>query len=150
VSVPGGETKQSALHLEWAAARIVVIGGLILAVAVAGYFIYRNQQAERAAAQAAAPHKLDPKLLARAELAVCTAELAQAINIGIVPTYGQLASPNLVRGPVPKRFICEAGTHLTRYFIAADLLCNNLTDAHCVSIYRIATKDGQLLYDRPE
>jgi|SRR5579862_8628579 len=145
------EAKLRALKREWAAARAVVIGGLILAVAVAGYFAYRQHEEMRAELpQAVVPNKIDPKLLARAELAVCSAELKQAKTINIVPAYGQLASPNLIRSAVPKRFICEAATHLTKYFIAADLLCNNLTDGRCVSVYRVALTDGTLVYSRPQ
>jgi hypothetical protein len=154
MSLPEDNPKQHALKREWAAARIVVIGGFIVAIAVAGYFAYRQEQAMRAQSQATAqaglPHKIDAKLLARAELAVCSAELIQAQSIGIVPTYGQLVTPRLVRENTPRRFICEAGTHLTRYFIAADIVCNNLADARCVSVFRIALKNGTLVYQRPE
>jgi predicted negative regulator of RcsB-dependent stress response len=155
MSLPEENPKQHALRREWAAARVVIIGGFIVAIAVAGYFAYRQEQATRALTQANAPqaglaHKVDPKLLARAELAICSAELVQAQGIGIVPTYGQLATPTLVRGDVPRRFICEAGTHLTRYFIAADIRCNNLADARCVSVFRIALKNGALVYQRPD
>ena len=147
------DSKQHALRREWAAARIVVIGGLVIAVAVAGYFAYQQEQTMRAEQQAALPHtlapkRIDPKVLARVELAVCSAELKQAINIGIVPTYGQLASRNLQPGNAERRFICQASTHIAHYFIEADVQCNNLADARCVSIYRIALKDGRLLYDR--
>src|SRR5277367_5937903 len=103
MSLPEENPKQHALRREWAAARVVIIGGFIVAIAVAGYFAYRQEQATRALTQANAPqaglaHKVDPKLLARAELAICSAELVQAQGIGIVPTYGQLATPTLVRG----------------------------------------------------
>jgi hypothetical protein len=154
MSLPEDNPKQHALRREWAAARIVIIGGFVVAIAVAGYFAYRQEQAMRAEALANAPHtvsphKVDAKLLARVELAICSAELVQAQGIGIVPTYGQLATPRLVRANAPRRFICEAATHLTRYFISADILCNNLRDARCVSVFRIALKSGALVYQRP-
>jgi predicted negative regulator of RcsB-dependent stress response len=149
------DQRQRALKREWAAARIVVIGGLIAAVGVAGYFIWRARQEQLAAqpvvhATVVARPKLDPKTLARLELAVCSAELLRAKDLGIVPSYGALASPRLARANVPTRFICEAQTHLTKYFIAADVLCNQLGDPRCVSVFRIATKDGTLIYARPE
>ena len=153
--LPEDDSNQHALKREWAAARIVVIGGLLVALVVAGYFAYRQGQTMRAEQEASMPHamtpnKVDQKLLARAELAVCSAELQQAKDIGIVPQYGRLASPKLTRGSVPRRFICVAATHLAAYYIAADIACDNLADARCVSIYRIALKDGRLLYDRPQ
>jgi len=152
MSLPENNSKQSGLRREWAAARVVVIGGFVIAIAVAGYFAYRQEQAQSPAGvpNAMTPHKVDAKLLAQAELAVCSAELIQAKGIGIVPAYGQLATPRLVRGNAPERFICEAATSLTHYFIAADVLCNKLADARCVSVYRIALKDGTLVYQRPE
>jgi hypothetical protein len=156
MSPPPNDNKQRALAREWAAARIVIIGGFIIAIAVAGYFWYRERQATLAEQQAsmphavAAPHKIDAKTLARIELAVCTVELNDAKSLGIIPQYGALASPRMARGNAPRRFICEAQTHLTRYFIAADILCNHLADARCVSVYRIATKAGSLVYSRPQ
>ncbi|HWU27287.1 MAG TPA: hypothetical protein VN154_12890 [Rhizomicrobium sp.] len=151
---PADDPKQRALKREWVAARFVVLGGLLIAAGAVGYFAYRQGQSMRAENQAAtqvqpAP-KIDSKLLARVELAVCSAELARAKDIGIVPAYGELASPRLLRAGAPKRFVCEAMTRVTHYFIAADLRCNNLADARCVSIYRIAVKDGELVYERRE
>lgn len=154
MSLPTDDPKHRALKREWAAARVVVLGGLLVAVGVVGYFAYRQGQAMRAENQAVtqtqAAKKVDPKLLARVELAVCSAELQRAQDIGIIPTYGRLATQRLIKGTEPRRFICEAMTHLAHYYIAADLMCNKLGDARCVSIYRIAVKDGELVYQRPE
>lgn len=135
---------------EWIAARIVVIGGLALALGLVAFFAYRAHQQAVALQQAALPKKVDAKALARAELAVCSAELIAAKNIGILPSYAGLATGRLMRGNLPQRFICEAKTHLTSYFIDADLLCNNLGEARCVSVYRVASLQGQLLYSRRE
>ena len=44
MSLPEDDKKMGALKREWAAARIVVIGGFIVAIAVAGYFVYRARQ----------------------------------------------------------------------------------------------------------
>lgn len=147
---PNDNHDQRSLTREWAAARIVVIGGFVVAVLVAGFFAYRAHEEHAAAIQAALPKKVDAKALAQAELAVCTAELIAAEGIGIVPNYAGLASPRLARGDAPHRYICEAKTHLTTYFIAADLLCNALRDPRCVSVFRVASIDGRLLYARRE
>ncbi|MGB8364741.1 MAG: hypothetical protein ACLQUZ_16740 [Rhizomicrobium sp.] len=88
--------------------------------------------------------------MARAELAVCSAELARAQAIGVIPQYGRLDSPKLMRTNVEGRFVCVAATHLTKYLIAADLRCNNLADPQCVSVVRIALMDGTVVYSRPE
>ena len=70
----------------------------------------------------------------------------------MVPQYATLATPRALRGTTPGRFICEAKTDLTHYFISADLKCSQLaqlSDARCVSVYRVALKDGTLIYSRP-
>lgn len=155
MSLPEDGNNMGALKREWAAARIVVIGGFIVAIAVAAYFLYRAKQQETA--QQPVVHttvvnpKVDQKLLARVELAVCTAELMRAKDVGAIPAYGQLATARLVRAPdAPQRFICEAKTHLTVYFISADVLCNKLSDPRCVSVYRVANREKQLIYARPQ
>jgi hypothetical protein len=145
------EDKHNALKREWAAARIVVIGGFIIALAVVGYFAYRARQEQIAATPVVHVVKRpDAKTLAKIELAVCSVELMRAKDLGMVPQYGDLASPRLIAGSVPRRFICIAKTHLTQYYIAADLVCDKLTDPRCVSVYRVALRDGTLIYSRPE
>jgi len=159
MSLPEDDNAQRALKREWAAARIVVLGGFVMAIAVAGYFGYRAYQQQRAAQQASIVHttvvpRIDAKSLHDIEVAVCSAEVSRAKEIGIVPVYGVLASPILMRTNVQRRFICQAQTHLTRYFISADFLCDKLDaaihDPRCVSVYRIVTRDGKLIYVRPE
>jgi hypothetical protein len=151
MSVPQDDPKLHALKREWAAARLVVIGGLILAVCVAGYYVYRQRPRPNVPRQeVVATPRYDPKLVARVEAAVCTAELLRAKDLGMVPQYGALATTRLLRANVPRRYICEAATHLTRYFISADLLCANIAEPRCVSVYRVALKDGTLIYARPD
>ena len=140
---------------EWLAARIVIIGGFIVAIAVAGYLVYRGRQQQLA--QQPVVHatvvrpKVDPKVLARVELAVCTAELLRAKDLGAIPSYSEVSNGKLLRaGDAPRRFICEAQTHLTKYFISADLLCENFADPRCISVFRVANKEQQLIYARPE
>ena len=155
MSAPEDDTKQRALKREWAAARIVVIGGFIIAIAVVGYFLWKARQDRLAQtpvvhATVVSPPKIDAKTLRQLELALCTVELMHAQDLGMVPRYGELTTGLAFHGTVPGRFICEAKTSLTHYFISADLLCNKLTDARCVSVYRVALKDGTLIYSRPQ
>lgn len=149
MSSADNDGKQRALAREWLAARIVVIGGLVLAVAVAGYFAYQQHEAAVQVQQAAIPKKIDFKALRRIETAVCTAEVVRAIDIGVVPAYAQLATWQLAKTP-QGHYLCEAKTRVTTYLIAADLLCNDLKKADCVSIYRILLKDGRFVYARPQ
>ena len=153
MAAPNENPKQQALVREWTVARNFVIGGLVLAIAGVGYFAWRAHEAaeeQRLTTTAPIPKKIDAKALQRLEAAVCTAELIQAKNLGVVPSYGVLASPRLVRGDVPMRFICEAKTSVTSYLIAADLRCKSSLAGNCVSVYRVATKEGELVYARPD
>jgi hypothetical protein len=156
MSLPENDQKQRALKREWAAARVVVIGGIVVAIGVAGYFVWRAQQERLAQAPVVhattVPPKVDQKLVRRLELTLCTMGLVNAQGLGMVPQYATLATPRALRGTTPGRFICEAKTDLTHYFISADLKCSQLaqlTDARCVSVYRVALKDGRLIYSRP-
>lgn len=152
MSLPDDNSNKSALSREWAAARIVVIGGLVVAIAVAGYFAYRARTPAVLPLQTVVPAaaKPDAKLLARVELAVCTTVVKRAMDIGIIPTYGRLDTPQLVKTDVAHRFVCVGATHAAKYYVAADLRCNNLVDPQCVSVYRVALRDGTLLYSRPQ
>src|SRR6185437_10950686 len=97
---------------EWKAARIVLIGGFIIAVAVAGYFAWtQHQQAlataaaqqaqEQAAEQAAAgPTKAQiAQAQARMGLAVCLRVAINAAADGIIPQYSKVDS----RSPTPTK-----------------------------------------------
>lgn len=151
MSTPENSNTRRALAREWAAARIVVIGGLIVAAAIAGYFAYGEYQAEKQAAAptVVTPKPIDAKAMARVELEICSAELIRSKDIGIVPRYADLATPRLARTDVARRFVCVAKTNVAKYFIGADLRCNKLADARCVSVFRIVLGDGRLLYVRP-
>lgn len=145
------------LEREWNMALIVGIGGLVVAIAVAGYFGYRemHRRAQVAVVHAVAPTAhIDRKELQKIEVAVCNAEIAGAQSLAVVPAYAKLAEPNLVRTRVRGRFICVAETHLTQYLISADLRCEKLIDVirdpRCVSVFRVMLKDGRLVYSRPD
>lgn len=159
MSLPEDDDKKRTPKLESTPVRIAALG-VVIVVAVAAYFGYRAYQHHRAAQVASLVHttvvsgpKLDRKLVRNIEIAICTAEIARAKDLGMIPTYGGLASPNMIQANVPRRFICEAQTHLTHYFVSADLLCENIRvtvqDPRCISVFRVALKDGTLIYSRP-
>lgn len=150
MSTPEHSNTRRALAREWAAARIVVIGGLIVAAAIAGYFAYREYRAQEQAAAPTVVAPVDAKTLARVQLEICSAELIRSKGLGIVPQYADLTTPRLVRTDVARRFVCIAKTSVAKYFIAADLRCNKLADARCVSVFRIVLADGRMVYARPD
>jgi hypothetical protein len=121
-----------------------VAGAILVVALLAGGYFLQTMRLRNAAGTATLSHA---EQLARAELAVCQAEMLTAKNLGIVPVYAQLASQKLLR-TAGSHYICVAGTHLTRYYILADLRCNKLPQ--CIQVERVAVKDGPLVYLRPQ
>jgi hypothetical protein len=135
---------------EWRIALFVVLGGLVIAIAVAVYF------ATRPAPQVASASQPPPMTAAqRKELnlkigkVLCDAELLNAKGIGIVPPYGKGISPPM-RTDTRGRYACIVSTGVAKYEIAADLKCNELLDPRCVEIYSVQSDDGTMLYKRPD
>jgi hypothetical protein len=136
-----------ALAREWLAIRIIVLGGFLVAIAAAMWFGI-------IVPRVIAPRELREKLttqirtLLTDELQICTTGLTNAKNFGIVPQYGQLGSHKLAATNVQGRYACLAATHATRYILIVDLLCRNLKDTRCVSLYNVSQTDGTVLYQR--
>jgi hypothetical protein len=147
------DANRRGISREWLAARIVIGVGFVAAIAVAAYFTLRPAQPP--AEQPPAPvvqQQLTPAQEkdrnAKDAMMVCAQELLNAKNSGIIPSYGQLASPFPRTTKVHGRYACLAATHATAYVIAADLVCRNLLDSRCVTLYSVATSDGTMLYHR--
>jgi len=147
------DTNLRGIAREWLAARIIVLGGFVIAIAVAAYFTLRpapvtQQQPAAQTEQQAATTLARKTANAKAAIMVCAMELLNAKNFGIVPSYGQLVSMYPKKTATRGRYACTAGTNVARYVIAGDLVCHNLLDSRCVSLYEIKTGDGTLLYQR--
>ncbi|HEY1632689.1 MAG TPA: hypothetical protein VGF56_15340 [Rhizomicrobium sp.] len=135
---------------EWLAAKIVLVGGFVIAVAVAGYFIYRQHQADVEANQPAAPVAAPrrPEDVKTAMMLFCAQELVEGKNVNIVPVDAQLAEKLPRNTKVKNRFACIAHTTATVYFITADYRCAQVINPKCVRLYDIQTNDGLLIYRR--
>ncbi|MBS0274943.1 MAG: hypothetical protein JSR55_11200 [Proteobacteria bacterium] len=146
---------------EWAAARIVVIGGFALAIVVAGYFAWQRHEAavaaqQKQAQQIAALAKAQQQRpafrettqdeKAKGAMLFCAMELVNAKNMGIVPSFGQLASPLPRKTDTQGRYACIAATQASEYVIEADLVCRQVNDPKCVHLHSIKTDDGTVLY----
>lgn len=135
------------LAREWLAIRIIVFGGFLVAIIAAIWFGI-------IVPKVIAPRQLRDRIttqihtLLTQEAQVCTSALGSAKNFGIVPQYGQLASAKLAQTNVQGRYACLAATHAAKYVLIVDLLCRNLTDSRCVSLYNISQTDGTVLYQR--
>jgi hypothetical protein len=148
------DSVQRKLRIEWFAALATVVGGLVIAVCVAAYLTYGEKPAVQAGA---GPQVLTPaqvqrqRTIAYIKMAnqLCQLELANAKNFGIVPNYGRLASPPLPRATdVRGRYVCIATTGVAKYTLAGDLVCKNLRDSRCVSLFSVSQDDGTVLYQR--
>ncbi len=143
-----------ALSREWLAARVVVIGGFLIAVAVGLYFALWAGPAqtpeEQAAVQTPQAATSQQEAEASAEHQLCRMELANAQNYGLIPQFGRLSDPNPQKTDVQGRYVCQAATTAAKYNIAADLVCRDLTDPHCVALYSVTQDDGTVLYQRQQ
>jgi hypothetical protein len=148
---------------EWAAARIVLIGGFIIAIAVAGYFTWtQHQQAEQAAAaqqaqiqaEAKAAAAPTPAQIAKAQaemnLVVCVRIAINAVTSGVIPSYSKLASRAPIPTSVQGRYTCLAATDVAKYKVTADLLCSDMRKANCAKLYSVVSEDGTVLYQAKE
>jgi Flp pilus assembly protein CpaB len=151
---------QSATKREWLAAKIVVVGGLIVAVGVAGYFAWQQYSAPQiqetsipAQTQQAQPQMTAAQRAnynANIGAVVCAMELAGAQGLGVVPAYSKLVN-NILRADGPRgRYSCVAGTHVAQYKLAADLVCRELTDPRCVRLYSVTRDDGVVIFKAPK
>jgi hypothetical protein len=145
-SIDSADT-QRALAREWLAARIIVIGGFLVALAAGLWFeviypkyVLPREQKELLVGRV--KHILDE------EASVCTITLNMAKNFGIVPQYGQLSTLRLSATDVQGRYICQAQTKVAKYLMAVDLQCRDLRNPRCVSVYNISQADGSVLYQR--
>lgn len=138
---------ERALKFEWLAARVIVIGGFVVAIIAAIYFgVIVPRILE--------PRELHAKLVTRvetilkAEAQICSMALTSAKNFGIVPQYGRLVTAKLALTQVQGRYICVAATNAAKYFLSIDLVCRDLKSPRCTSLYNILQPDGTVLYQR--
>ncbi|HLY06042.1 MAG TPA: hypothetical protein VKR31_09865 [Rhizomicrobium sp.] len=147
MSSTGTPAPNRALAREWLAIRIIVLGGFLVAIVAAIWFGY-------VVPKVIAPNEFREKLttqirtLLTEEAQICGSALTNAKNFGIVPQYGRIASGKLAATNVQGRYACLAATHATRYILFVDLICRNLKDPHCVSLYNVSQTDGTVLYQR--
>jgi len=144
-----------AISREYLAARIVIIGGLILAFGVGGYYAYvlRSEiMARRQVVMSEVQHNMAVQSAeeanAQAGEQLCTTALTNVKNFGVIPPFGQLASAEPRKTDVTGRYVCIAVTQVSKYTIAADLVCRNLKNAQCVNVFSVTQDDGTVLYQR--
>jgi hypothetical protein len=146
MSVSEQAAEQRALSREWLAARIVVIGGLVVAAGFIAFFGWIKPA--YLTAPPLTPEQQQARAVSQAVFDMCSTGVASAKSFGILPPYGRLASLNVGRTDVQGRYVCVATTQVAKYLVAVELLCRNLKDRRCVSLYSVTQQDGTVLYQR--
>ncbi|HSZ75699.1 MAG TPA: hypothetical protein VK779_12830 [Rhizomicrobium sp.] len=129
---------------EWKIAIGVVVGGFVIAIAVAAYLTFGRTPPptpEQLAAQQA-KHQVVENTKA------CIAAMKSAQGFGIVPPFAKLINPNPQETDVVGRYGCIAATPSAQYVLKVDLICHDYTNAKCTSLASVAQDDGSVLYQR--
>jgi hypothetical protein len=141
-----------ALEREWKISLFVVIGGFVIAIAVAAFLTFGNKQHAVVPDQTQVVEPAPPSDEVANGLndpsQVCRTALANAKNFGVLPNDGRLADPDPRQTDQEGRYICDAATGKAKYSIAVDIVCEDVAKDQCVSIYSIAEDDGSVLYQR--
>jgi hypothetical protein len=141
-----------ALKREWTIGLAVIVGGFIIAIAVAAWLTFGQKpaaptpgetQTEETAPASQAAAQPDPTQ-------ICSTALANAENFGIIPSFGRLTNPNPRQTKQRGRYVCDAATDSAKYAITLELVCKDFADTQCVSLYTIAQDDGTVLYQRQQ
>ncbi len=139
------------LQFEWYAAVATIIGGFVIAIAAAAYVTFGNKAVTPtpvAPPSQAEMQKARDAALIKAGAEICGLELANAQTFGVVPNFGRLLTQMPRATNVRGRYLCVAGTQVTKYVLAGDLMCRNLKDSRCVSLFSVTQDDGTVLFQR--
>jgi hypothetical protein len=129
------------LRREWLAALVfAVVGGALLIAIVVVAVLSPPKVVAPAARSVAVARQL--------AVAICTAGLASAQGLALVPAYTKLASDLVQVGAVKGRYTCFAQTDAARYQITFDLMCRDLNKPKCVNLYSVMQDRGGTIYQR--
>ncbi len=151
------EAEMAALGREWLAARVVLIVGFAIAIGIGGYKAYAWRSAiVHARAEASGQISEDIGASESADgggdagAQVCHQALAVAQAFGVLPEDAALTDNGLKPTGVTGRYACAAATKSAKFTIAVDLVCRNLQDQRCVSLYNVTQNGGAVLFQRQD
>jgi hypothetical protein len=140
-----------ALKREWTISLAVVIGGFVIAIAVAAFLTFGHKPRatvpdETQVAEPAPPRESD---LSDSKQ-VCRTALVNAKNFGVLPDAGRLTDQIPRPTDQQGRYVCDAQTAKAKYSLAVDVVCEQIAKAQCVNLYSISQDDGSVLYQRQQ
>ena len=134
------------LKWEWLTARVVVAIGfglpivVLLLLLILPHFIPSGSTtASRSTRPAQSADAAGRQL--------CGAAVEIAQRFGVVPGFARSTS-GPQKSDVSGRYVCSAITDVTKYNIAVDLTCQDLTDERCYNLFSVSQDDGSVLYQR--
>jgi hypothetical protein len=133
------------LRREWLAARIFSAVGALLLGAIIGLIVLVKVYGP--APVPAGPAVTDAQRRADT-IALCTAAVAAAQGLGILPAFARLASDEVQRNAIPGRYTCFARTDADKYQVTIDLMCKHLNDPKCITLIGVTQDGGGVLYQR--
>jgi hypothetical protein len=131
------------LRVEWVVARVVFAIGIVASIAAFVWLgLHRppstltqsGESAQVATGQGPAQQ-------------FCSSAVGVAQSYGIVPNS---ATPSGVpqKTDVTGRYVCLAQNGAARFTISVDLLCRDLGDQRCFSLFTVTQDDGSVLFQR--
>ena len=131
------------LSVEWVVARVVFALGILASIAVfvwlglhrtAPTITQSGESAQDASAQGPAQQ-------------FCSSAVGVAQSYGIVPNAATPSGPPQ-KTDVTGRYVCLAQNGAARFTISVDLLCKELGDQRCFSLFTVTQDDGSVLFQR--
>lgn len=156
--VPADETGMAALNREWLAARLVFVAGFLLAIAFVVWWTYSYRPviggtgygADVEASQDQMDQALSSGETSKEGFMLCRLAIGNAGNFGVVPTSTKYAS-GPAKTDVRGRYVCTAADNTgVAYALTVDLMCSNLTNPNCASLFTVAKTDGAVLFHRQD
>lgn len=136
------------LRVEWVVARLVLAVGLVASIAVfvwlgvhkggfggATTTVTQGGESVREAGGQSQAQQF------------CSSTVSVAQSYGIVPN-GATSSGGPQKTDVTGRYVCLAQNGAARYTISVDLLCRDLSDQRCFSLFTVSQDDGSVLFQR--
>jgi hypothetical protein len=126
------------LWWEWLSARLVFVLGFGIPIAAIGTVIFMGGLR---GGQTTAPTR------EVAGLEFCQATVSLAQSYGIVPNFAK-AQGQPQTSDVRGRYVCTAATTTSKYLVAVDLICRNITDSRCYNLFSVSQGDGTVIFQR--